>query len=226
MRLRRCALAAIVALLLLSGGFIRPAATRAIGLWIPAAPLPAPFDASSREYVSASLLRDGDVLVISNATFSSDARSAGQAVRYNPTTDSWSPASSMTTARYGFAAAPLPSGQLLVVGGSSHLNGKYVPSLATAERYDPTTNRWLPTASLHTPRESATATPLFDGRVLVVGGTPDTKLYDPTAELYDPATDTWTMTGSLSIGRRGHTATRLLDGRVLVVGGGVESHTS
>ncbi len=206
MRLRRCALAAIVALLLLSGTFIRPTATRAIGLWTPAAPLPEPFEASIVEQPSASLLRDGDVLVIANSIAS------GQAVRYNPTTDTWFRASSMATARNGYASALLPNGQLLIVGGSAYISDKYVPSLTMAERYDPATDRWLPAASLHTPRKGATATPLPDGRVLVVGGADD-------AELYDPTTDTWTVTRPLTVRRSGHTATQLPDGRVLAVGG-------
>ena len=158
MRPRRLALAALVALLLLSGGFIRPAATRADGLWTPTAPLPEPFEAGITEGLSASLLRDGEVLVLS--------LSSGKAARYNPATDTWSHASSMTTVRIRYVSALLPSGQLLVIGGY----GKDLVPLATAERYDPATDRWLSAASLHTFRTQATATPLLDGRVLVVSG--------------------------------------------------------
>ncbi len=219
MRLRRCALAAIVALLLLSGTFIRPTATRAIGLWTPAAPLPEPFDANSREYVSASLLRDGDVLVTSNAIFFSDRISSPKTARYNPTTDTWSRASGMTVTRSGYASALLPNGQLLVVGGYTRVSDRDLPRLATAERYDPVTDRWLPAASLHTPRTGATATPLLDGRVLVIGGQDDRYKGLASAELYDPATDSWTVTGQLTVRRERASVTRLPGGRVLVVGG-------
>ena len=65
-----------------------------------------------------------------------------------------------------------------------------------------------------------TATPLADGRILIVGG------YDAaafttlaSAEIFDPATGTFTFTGSMSNARAGHTATRLADGKVLIVGG-------
>jgi hypothetical protein len=69
-------------------------------------------------------------------------------------------------------------------------------------------------------RGQFTATPLLDGRVLIVGG------YDATtfaalssAEIFDPVAGTFTFTGSMSRARSGHTATRLANGSVLIVGG-------
>ena len=71
---------------------------------------------------------------------------------------------------------------------------------------------------LATPRYLHTATPLPDGRILVVGGRDgDTPL--DTAELYDPATNTWAPTANMASPRYRHTATLLPNGNVLVVGG-------
>jgi len=66
-----------------------------------------------------------------------------------------------------------------------------------------------------------TATPLPDGRVLVVGGS-GSYLEDllASAEVWDPATASFSPAGSLAEARMVHTATPLPDGRVLVVGGG------
>ncbi|WP_187345264.1 kelch repeat-containing protein [Cystobacter ferrugineus] len=58
-----------------------------------------------------------------------------------------------------------------------------------------------------------TATPLSNGRVLVVGG------YSRNAEEYNPGTRTWSAVGAPFAAHRGHTASRLPDGRVLVAGG-------
>ena len=74
---------------------------------------------------------------------------------------------------------------------------------------------FLPTGSLATGREQASATVLSDGRVLVVGGYPAVS----GAELWDPRTGGFTPAGDLSQPRWGHTATRLDDGSVLVAGG-------
>jgi hypothetical protein len=72
-----------------------------------------------------------------------------------------------------------------------------------------------------TPRESATATVLLDGRVLVVGGrvphTGEVATEVATAEIVDGGAVT--AVGSLAQARAFHTATLLADGRVLVLGG-------
>ncbi|WNG57899.1 hypothetical protein F0U59_26455 [Archangium gephyra] len=75
------------------------------------------------------------------------------------------------------------------------------------------------TGSLTTGRAGFTATPLLDGRVLIVGGITTGFQQTPTAELYSPTTGQFSSAGTLTYSRYWHTATRLADGRVLVVGG-------
>ncbi len=77
---------------------------------------------------------------------------------------------------------------------------------------------WSPVGSLGVGRVEHTATPLANGKVLVVGGR-NAAAYLASAELYDPATSTWSSAGAMSTARHGHTATRLANGKVLVVGG-------
>ncbi len=86
---------------------------------------------------------------------------------------------------------------------------------------------FTPTGNMTAPRSQHTATPLFDGRVLLAGGvvidrpTPTSERFQPTAsaETYDPSTGLFTPTGSMTNARSNHTATLLADGRVLIVGG-------
>jgi N-acetylneuraminic acid mutarotase len=100
----------------------------------------------------------------------------------------------------------------VLVAGGAHT--------ASAEVYDPATNRWTPIGSMNVDRYDFTATLLRDGRVLVVGGFSGNGTgVQASAELYDPATGRWASTGSLRTPRRSHTATLLADGTVLVVGG-------
>ncbi len=87
---------------------------------------------------------------------------------------------------------------------------------------------WRATASPGTARAfGQTATPLANGKVLVVGGGlascfPEC-VATSSAELYDPATGQWSDTGSMATPRFGHIAVRLANGRVLVAGGYMHS---
>lgn len=69
------------------------------------------------------------------------------------------------------------------------------------------------------PRFAHTATMLFDGRLLILGGTADTAAPSiARAEWYRPDIG-WDTADPIPSPRRNHTATLLRDGRVLVVGG-------
>jgi len=81
---------------------------------------------------------------------------------------------------------------------------------------------WSQTGALGTARSLHTATPLANGKVLVVGGI---NVINPcctntgNAELYDPATGQWSQTGSPSTPRSNHIAVRLANGKVLIASG-------
>ncbi|WP_437927350.1 kelch repeat-containing protein [Sorangium sp. So ce291] len=78
--------------------------------------------------------------------------------------------------------------------------------------------RWKRKRAMHEVRFLHTATPLEDGRVLVVGGLGfDASL--ASAEAFDPASGVWLRTGTMGTPRAWHTGTLLKDGRVLVTGG-------
>ena len=113
-----------------------------------------------------------------------------------------------------FAAAALPGGKILAIGGRQGSG-----ALAAAELYDPATETWAAAGNLAAPRTKHTATVLSDGRVLVVGGESSAVDFLATAELFDPVAGRWSPAGSMAAPRADHTATLLNDGRVLVVAG-------
>jgi len=129
----------------------------------------------------------------------------------------WSAAANLITGREEHTATLLQNGTVLVTGGT---NGRDT-ALASAELYNPKTNRWIPAGTMASTRLDHTATLLPSGKLLVVGGLDATFPASTlaSAELYDPITNAWSAAAPMSAGRARHTAIGLLDGRVLVVGG-------
>jgi outer membrane murein-binding lipoprotein Lpp len=115
---------------------------------------------------------------------------------YDPGADAFTPtASPMQIERFEHAAAPLPDGRVLIVGGKTWAVGKPAYALASCEVFD-----------------------LRDGRVLVAGGTNEGKPARE-CEVFDPRTETFAPAAPLHEGRMAHDACRLGDGRVVVAGG-------
>jgi hypothetical protein len=153
-----------------------------------------------REVAAAAPLPDGRVLVAGGIYYDGNSFQERQSAEiFDPATGSFSPTGSMTVARGGGAAAPLPNGRVLVVAGGGY-----------AEIFDPATGSFSPTGSMINPHGGGAAAPLPDGRVLVAGG--------GYAEIFDPATGSFAPTGSMT-GPYGGAAAPLPDGRVLVTGG-------
>jgi hypothetical protein len=123
----------------------------------------------------------------------------------------------MSMGRTAFTATLLPSGMVLVAGGTGYTANCF----ASAELYNPSTGSWTATGSMTQPRCLHTATLLSSGDVLVAGGvnsdfnTPNT---EAAAELYNPSTGVWQTTGSLNVARAS-AAALLENGQVLVAGG-------
>jgi hypothetical protein len=156
---------------------------------------------------TATLLRDGRVLVVGGYSLSSVGRSTALSELYDPATGRWTQTGSLRTPRRNHTATLLPDGTVLVAGGFN--SGGW---LRSAEVYDPARGRWSRVAPMMAAREHASAILLGNGRVLVAGGGNPSALQ--SAELYDPASGKWSATGSMN--GYGGTAALLHDGRVLV----------
>jgi len=184
---------------------------------------------------AAVLLPTGKVLVLGGADATTDYAPVNLSAKiYDPRSGHWSPARSPIAANTNsyFTATLLPSGKVLVAGGSSDFSVQMIGGSASALLYDPSSDRWTTTGRMTGPRIGHTATLLPNGKVLMAGGEEgcDQKggacLGLSSAELYNPRTGTWTATGAMATGRTNHVAVLLRSGKVLVVGGCADSESN
>ncbi|HEX7611422.1 MAG TPA: kelch repeat-containing protein [Candidatus Limnocylindrales bacterium] len=169
---------------------------------------------TAREYHTATLLKDGRILIVGG---DNDTTAYASAEVYNPATGKFSEVGKMSAPRTGHMAALLPNGRVLVFGG--WVDAARKQALSSAEVWDPATGKFSPVGSMLLPRAEANAKVLKDGRVLITGGLRSGDIVVSTAEIYKASSGKFTATGSMTTTRTSHSATVLLDGRVLIAGG-------
>ena len=166
---------------------------------------------TARDTHSATVLKDGRVLVVGGQKWAQNWTGLSSAEIYDPSSGKFGKTGSMTTDRYPgtYTVTPLSDGQVLVAGGMSAGTPLY-----SAELYNPVTGRFSQTGPLRYATAYHVATLLSDGRVLIAGGTETLN-----AELYDPSTGKFAFAGAMLERRNFPMATLLSDGRVLITGG-------
>lgn len=105
----------------------------------------------------------------------------------------WAAAGRMAQARRGHVAVVLPTGAVLVAGGTDAHN----QLLASAELFDPRTKRWRRTGSLRVAQAPNAALLLTTGQVLISGGYTGPSSPSASPELYDPRRGTWAAARAL-----------------------------
>ena len=86
-----------------------------------------------------------------------------------------------------------------------------------AQIYD----QWVESDSLEFPRQFHTSVKLNNGKIMVIGGTPDDNRFHGIneCEVYNPVTDQWETIAPMNFRRAFHSSIKLEDGRVFVCGG-------
>ena len=196
-----------------------------------AAPDLTPEMRARRDEVTATLLRDGRVLIAGGNLDSIEI--------YDPVKNCFAGAvhcpgapapPRMSVARTHAVSALLPDGRVLIAGG-----GGYQDVSATTDLYDPATNTFTPadsTPTMNYARTEAIALPLPNGLVLIAGGEDSADRAVLHTELYDPARACFAgqQCGSHDLPPVMNTVHRALDavslpnGKVLVVGGAGETN--
>ena len=172
-----------------------------------------------RDWHSATLLRDGSVLIAGG--YATGTGATNKAERYFPATDTWVPVGNLVSRARQHAATLLADGRVLVVGG---LDGS-ATTLRTAEIYDQATNAWLAVGDMGTARSDATATLLPDGKVLVAPGGFPNAFPTASAELFDPGRNAFVDPTGMLTARGGHVAVPTTGGNVLLIGGQINDRS-
>lgn len=173
-----------------------------------------------RTGAALACLPDGRVLVVGGLKPGPDAVRAQQAEIFDPQTNRFTAAASMTQPRLYPAVTVAADGKVIVIGG---IVGSTVSH--GVEVYSPTTGQFTARAGrMRFSRMNATATTLPDGRILVAGGIGDSPYFagsvvHAATEIYSPALDRFEPMQFMATTRMHHTATVLPNGTVLVAGG-------
>lgn len=172
------------------------------------------------KYATASL--PNNLVLVAGGTEGSQptAKNVPDAELFDSASGTWAATAKMSTDRSDHTLTLLGNGQALVAGGASGGWG-VCNDLTSAELYDSSAGKWLPTGDMNVPRHYHTATLFPNGQVLVAGGADCEGHVWSSAELYTPPTlpGTWTATGSMNHPRFVFTATLLNNGKVLAAGG-------
>ena len=139
----------------------------------------------AREYHSATLLANGDVLLAGGVTDwlpSGNPISTATAQLLKAGSGLLQPTGSMSALRLGHTATLLQDGRVLIAGGMVPAETGGLMVLRTAELYDPASGTFVTAGNMTVARTFHTATLLPTGKVLIAG-------WEGSAELFDPATN-------------------------------------
>jgi hypothetical protein len=174
----------------------------------------------ARGRCTAVLLGDGRVLIAGGESASTTMIGTDDWELFDPLLDAVVASGTMVERRTNHRAVLLPSGRVLIVGGSrTDAPGAPNWSRTSAEVFDPATLTCTAVGSMVVPRAGHTATVLSDGQVLVAGGHGTIRI----AEAFDESSGTFGAAGEMHAARRDHAAVLLADGGVLLSGGGSNS---
>ena len=121
------------------------------------------FMSVNRTKHTSTLLDDGRVLIVGGVTGNENGniKRLNSAEVYNPTSNTWTKATSMSETRTGHIAIKLGDGRVLIAGGTG---------LNSTEIYDPTSDTWSSGPNMTEERAYFTVVELPNGDILVNGG--------------------------------------------------------
>lgn len=162
--------------------------------------------------LSLLLLRDGRAMVIGGCVSYGCGAGTNVVELFDPSTNQWTLAAPLLTARAGETATLLPSGQVVVTSGDT-------AGWDSTERYDPVQDAWSDAGWLTTGRAGHAAVALDTGEVLIAGGIDQWGAILSAAETGEVVSGVWNPTQDMHDPRQYHELMALPGGRALAIGG-------
>ena len=143
-----------------------------------------------------------------------------QVERYDPTTDSWTSATPLSSARTEVAATTGIDGKIYAIGGNLDGGQTGFRTVTTLEVYDPVSDTWTIQTPMSVNRSFLFAATATNGKIYAMGGI-QTNNQEPvfTVEEYNPITDAWITKTDMPVNRYGASAVAASNGKIYVFGG-------
>jgi N-acetylneuraminic acid mutarotase len=147
--------------------------------------------------------------------------------RYNPTTDTWSPTSTINAPRVRNKHTAVWTGSEMIVWGGCNQSTNFCGE-ATGGRYNPLSDTWTATSNTAAPRARKEHTAVWTGSEMIIWGGCNpggnnfcNRIGDGGGGAYNPTSDTWRAIDTVNspAGRTMHTA--VWTGTEMIVWGGV-----
>ncbi|XP_057959921.1 F-box protein AFR [Malania oleifera] len=168
---------------------------------------------SPESFACASIPRQGKLFVMGGMRANTES-SVRTTVIYHTSTNQWSQASPMLTARSFFAAANVGD-KIFAVGGSGPGVSGPSDSISAVERYDPKTGAWASVAKMRAGLARYDAA-VVGRKICVTEGWTWPFVFSPRGGVYDAETDTWQeMSAGMREGWTGLSA--VVDDRLFVI---------
>ena len=180
---------------------------------------PLPDMAEDREFSCAVQLLDGRTMVTGGSELDGSTRGTMEILAADGS--GWSTLAPMGTARYAHTIGLLPSGHVIVAGGSWHMESD---ALLSAELWNPATNSWSALPPMAHARTGAAGHVLPSGRFVVLGGR--TRDGSSDGEVYDPVRRVWEPLPAEMASRRSVFSAAPVPGGLIVAGGSVDDEAS
>ncbi|MDD3140196.1 MAG: kelch repeat-containing protein [Lachnospiraceae bacterium] len=132
---------------------------------------------------------------------------------YDPSTDTWTTESSMSTSRYIFQTEVI-NGKIYAIGGLGPIDSY---PLSSVEVYDPSIDTWTTLSSMSVARYDF-QTEVINGRIYAIGGQISDETMLSSIEVYYPSIDMWVTLPSMDAVRAG-LQTEVIDDKIYAIGG-------